>query len=127
MVAASGLRNWKTARGTGAAGYLLKDAEADEVAVAIRAAHRGEVHLGPALSRLLTAALRAPSDSASQLIHAAAPNTVIQDAATVAEVIDQAARQSPDVSCAICCCHGLRTACNSCGAWQRTTVSPSSP
>jgi CheY-like chemotaxis protein len=31
----------------GAAGYLLKDAEADEVAAAIRAAQRGEVHLGP--------------------------------------------------------------------------------
>ena len=29
----------------GAAGYLLKDAEADEVAAAIRAACRGEVHL----------------------------------------------------------------------------------
>lgn len=90
MVAASGLRNWKTARGTGAAGYLLKDAEADEVAATIRAAHRGEVHLDPSVARQLTAALRAPSDPASQLIHAAAPNTVIQDAATVAEVIDQA-------------------------------------
>lgn len=90
MVAASGLRNWKNARGTGAAGYLLKDAEADEVAATIRAAHRGEVHLDPSVARQLTAALRAPSDPASQLIHAAAPNTVIQDAATVAEVIDQA-------------------------------------
>jgi DNA-binding NarL/FixJ family response regulator len=42
----------------GAAGYLLKDAEADEVAAAIRAACRGEVHLDPAVARQLTASLR---------------------------------------------------------------------
>ena len=42
----------------GAAGYLLKDAEADEVAAAIRAASRGEVHLDPAVARQLTASLR---------------------------------------------------------------------
>ena len=42
----------------GAAGYLLKDAEADEVAAAIRAAKRGEVHLDPAVARKLTASLR---------------------------------------------------------------------
>jgi DNA-binding NarL/FixJ family response regulator len=32
----------------GAAGYILKDAGADEVGDAIRAADRGEVHLAPA-------------------------------------------------------------------------------
>jgi DNA-binding NarL/FixJ family response regulator len=37
----------------GAAGYLLKDAEADEVAAAIRAAHRGELQLDPAIARRL--------------------------------------------------------------------------
>jgi DNA-binding NarL/FixJ family response regulator len=42
----------------GASGYLLKDAEADEVAAAIRAAARGEVHLDPAVARQLTASLR---------------------------------------------------------------------
>ena len=44
----------------GAAGYLLKDAEADEVAAAIRAACRGEVHLDPAIAKQLTRALVDP-------------------------------------------------------------------
>jgi DNA-binding NarL/FixJ family response regulator len=51
----------------GAAGYLLKDAEADEVAAAIRAAARGEVHLDPAVARQLTASLRAPQVGAATL------------------------------------------------------------
>jgi DNA-binding NarL/FixJ family response regulator len=44
----------------GASGYLLKDAEAEEVALAVRAAHRGEVQLDPAIARRLTASLRTP-------------------------------------------------------------------
>ena len=43
----------------GAAGYLLKDAEADEVVSAIRAAHRGELQLDPAIARRLMGRLRA--------------------------------------------------------------------
>ena len=39
----------------GAAGYLLKDADADEVSAAIRAAYRGELHLDPAIARRLMA------------------------------------------------------------------------
>lgn len=42
----------------GASGYVLKDAEADEVADAVRAAHAGEVHLDPAVARLLAQRLR---------------------------------------------------------------------
>lgn len=42
----------------GASGYLLKDAEADEVAAAVRAAHAGEVHLDPQVSKLLAQRLR---------------------------------------------------------------------
>jgi len=44
----------------GAVGYLLKDADAAEVAAAIRSARAGEVHLDPAAARALTDALRAP-------------------------------------------------------------------
>jgi DNA-binding NarL/FixJ family response regulator len=44
----------------GAAGYLLKDAEADEVTAAIRAACRGEVHLDPAVAKQLTRSLVTP-------------------------------------------------------------------
>jgi DNA-binding NarL/FixJ family response regulator/class 3 adenylate cyclase len=47
----------------GASGYLLKDAEAEEVAQAIRAAYNGEVHLDPAVSRLLAQRLRQRRDS----------------------------------------------------------------
>ena len=42
----------------GATGYLLKDADADEVAAAIREAHAGEVHLDPAVTRLLAQRMR---------------------------------------------------------------------
>ncbi len=47
----------------GASGYLLKDAEADEVAQAIRAAYNGEVHLDPAVARLLAQRLRQRKDA----------------------------------------------------------------
>jgi DNA-binding NarL/FixJ family response regulator len=48
-----------TALEAGASGYLLKDADADEVAAAVRAAHNGEVHLDPAVTRLLAQRMRA--------------------------------------------------------------------
>ena len=43
---------------SGAVGYLLKDAEAAEVAAAVRAAMRGEVHLDPVVARRLTQDIR---------------------------------------------------------------------
>jgi len=43
----------------GASGYLLKDSDADEVAAAVRAAHRGELQLDPAVARRLMSSLRA--------------------------------------------------------------------
>jgi DNA-binding NarL/FixJ family response regulator len=48
----------------GAAGYLLKDASADEVAAAIRSAHEGNMPLDPAVARLLAARIRRPKDDA---------------------------------------------------------------
>jgi DNA-binding NarL/FixJ family response regulator len=44
----------------GAAGYLLKDADADEVAHAIRAAVAGQMHLDPVVARLLADSVRSP-------------------------------------------------------------------
>jgi DNA-binding NarL/FixJ family response regulator len=41
----------------GASGFILKDADADEVAVAIRSAHRGELQLDPGVTRNLTMSL----------------------------------------------------------------------
>jgi DNA-binding NarL/FixJ family response regulator len=42
----------------GASGFILKDADADDVANAIRAAHRGEVHLDPAVALLVARRVR---------------------------------------------------------------------
>ena len=43
----------------GASGYLLKDSDADDVAAAVRAAHRGELQLDPVIARRLMSSLRA--------------------------------------------------------------------
>jgi DNA-binding NarL/FixJ family response regulator len=51
----------------GATGYLLKDADAADVAGAIRAAVAGEMHIDPAAAKALTAALRAPKSAADEL------------------------------------------------------------
>jgi DNA-binding NarL/FixJ family response regulator len=42
----------------GATGYVLKDAEAEEVAAAVREAFHGEMHLDPQVTRLLAQRLR---------------------------------------------------------------------
>ena len=44
----------------GASGFLLKDAEADDLARAIRAAHDGEVYLDPAVAGVVARGLRRP-------------------------------------------------------------------
>jgi DNA-binding NarL/FixJ family response regulator len=50
----------QAALGAGAAGYVLKDADVNEIVLAIRAADRGQVHLDRAVTRTLTQALVAP-------------------------------------------------------------------
>jgi DNA-binding NarL/FixJ family response regulator len=53
----------------GASGYLLKDSDADDVAAAVRAAHRGELQIDPAVARRLMSSLheRPGDDPSSQL------------------------------------------------------------
>ncbi|MEO3868850.1 response regulator transcription factor [Nonomuraea sp. B12E4] len=51
----------------GAAGYLLKDAEPEEVLLAVRAAVAGEVHLGSAVARQLVRRMVAPHVGLSSL------------------------------------------------------------
>jgi DNA-binding NarL/FixJ family response regulator len=48
----------------GATGYLLKDADADDVALAVRRAYAGEVHLDPQVARLLAARIRTRKEPA---------------------------------------------------------------
>lgn len=42
----------------GASGYVLKDSDADDVAAAVRAAHRGELQIDPLVARRLMSPLR---------------------------------------------------------------------
>jgi DNA-binding NarL/FixJ family response regulator len=51
----------------GAAGYLLKDADADEVAEAIRNALAGQMHLDPSVARLLADSVRRPRTAGADL------------------------------------------------------------
>ncbi|MEU3650083.1 response regulator transcription factor [Lentzea sp. NPDC034063] len=51
----------------GASGYLLKDTDADQVCAAVRAAHKGQVHLDPAIARTLTRTLVSPARTSSTL------------------------------------------------------------
>jgi DNA-binding NarL/FixJ family response regulator len=58
----------RAALDAGASGYILKDADPDEVAGAVRAAYRGELHLNPAVARRLMNSLNSrPRDSAEEL------------------------------------------------------------
>jgi DNA-binding NarL/FixJ family response regulator len=52
----------------GASGYLLKDAEADQVVDGIRKAYRGEMPLGAAVSRQLARAFSAPGRAAADTL-----------------------------------------------------------
>jgi DNA-binding NarL/FixJ family response regulator len=47
----------------GASGYILKDSDADDVAAAVRAAHRGEVKIDALVARRLMSSIRHPADT----------------------------------------------------------------
>ena len=51
----------------GASGYLLKDLSADDLMKAVRAAHRGETPLAPAVAKKLIADIAAPRGESSAL------------------------------------------------------------
>jgi DNA-binding NarL/FixJ family response regulator len=51
----------------GATGYVLKDADVQEIVRAIRAAHRGEVHLDATVTGVLTRSLIAPQRGVAAL------------------------------------------------------------
>jgi DNA-binding NarL/FixJ family response regulator len=59
----------RAALAAGASGYVLKDADADEITSAIRAAHRGELQLDAAVTRRLLRSLpgRRPQDLVARL------------------------------------------------------------
>lgn len=57
----------RDALAAGAAGYLLKDADADQLARAIRAALAGGMHLDPMVARLLADSARGPRRPAERL------------------------------------------------------------
>ena len=85
----------------GASGFLLKDADADEVAAAIRAAHRGEVHLDPAIAGRLVRALRAPgtpqpgstlTERERQVLRLVAAGKANKDIATELSISERTAR-----------------------------------
>jgi len=46
----------------GASAYVLKDSDADDVAAAVRAAHRGELQIDPVVARTLMSSLREARD-----------------------------------------------------------------
>jgi DNA-binding NarL/FixJ family response regulator len=49
----------------GASGYVLKDSDADDVAAAVRAAHRGELQIDPGVARRLMSSLQTRRDDAA--------------------------------------------------------------
>ena len=51
----------------GASGYVLKDSDADDVAAAVRAAHRGVLQIDPVVARTLMSSHREARDDGDQV------------------------------------------------------------
>ena len=65
MTSYSEVERIRSALEAGASGYLLKDADADQVIDGIRKAHHGEMPLGPAVSRQLARSFSTPGRAAA--------------------------------------------------------------
>lgn len=83
----------------GAAGYLLKDAEADDVADAVRRVTAGEVHLQPSVAGELARSIRRPARPVveltpreRQVVHLVAEGRTNQQIATALGVTERTAR-----------------------------------
>ena len=76
----------------GASGFLLKDAEADDLAAAIRAAHAGEMVLDPAVAGIVARRMRHDRSGSASVAPGAAASGVGQLTARERDVLDGLAR-----------------------------------
>lgn len=83
----------------GASGYLLKDAEADDVAAAVRRAHAGEVHLDPQVAHMLAQRVRGPlsaheplTERERQVLRLVARGHSNKEIATLLDITERTAR-----------------------------------
>ena len=76
----------------GASGFLLKDAEADDLAAAIRAAHAGEMVLDPAVAGIVARRMRRDRPGSTAVTPGTAASGVGQLTARERDVLDGLAR-----------------------------------
>ena len=69
LTSASDLATIRASLQAGVAGFLLKDAEPDDITLAINTAARGQLHLDPGVTRALAASVHAPHRVGDDLTH----------------------------------------------------------